>query len=59
MDLPVWFEIATFVGLAVLLLADLALVVRRPHEPSVKEATVWVVLLRRRSPWSSALVLLR
>jgi tellurite resistance protein TerC len=43
MDLPVWFEIATFVGLTVLLLADLALVVRRPHEPSVKEATAWVV----------------
>ena len=43
MDLPVWFEIATFVGLTVLLLADLALVVRRPHEPSVKEATGWVV----------------
>src|ERR687885_2498388 len=43
MELPVWFEVATFVGLTVLLLADLALVVRRPHEPSVKEATVWVV----------------
>jgi tellurite resistance protein TerC len=42
-ELPVWFEIATFVGLTVLLLADLALVVRRPHEPSVKEATAWVV----------------
>src|SRR5215207_11675978 len=43
MELPVWFEVATFVGLTVLLLADLALVVRRPHEPSVKEATAWVV----------------
>ncbi|MCZ2805099.1 TerC family protein [Modestobacter sp. VKM Ac-2983] len=43
MELPVWFEISTFVGLTVLLLADLALVVRRPHEPSVKEATLWVV----------------
>jgi tellurite resistance protein TerC len=42
MELPVWFEIATFVGLTVLLLADLALVVRRPHEPSMKEATLWV-----------------
>jgi len=43
MTLPAWFEIATFVGLTVLLLADLALVVRRPHEPSVKEASIWVV----------------
>jgi tellurite resistance protein TerC len=42
MELPVWFEIATFVGLTLLLLADLALVVRRPHEPSMKEAGLWV-----------------
>ena len=42
MELPVWFEIATFVGLTVLLLADLAIVARRPHEPSIKEASLWV-----------------
>jgi tellurite resistance protein TerC len=41
-ELPVWFEIATFVGLTVLLLGDLAIVARRPHEPSVKEAGIWV-----------------
>jgi tellurite resistance protein TerC len=41
-ELPVWFEITTFVGLTVLLLADLAIVARRPHEPSVKEASMWV-----------------
>ena len=41
-DLPLWFEIATFVGLTVLLLADLAIVARRPHEPSMKEAGLWV-----------------
>jgi tellurite resistance protein TerC len=41
-DLPVWFEVATFVGLTVLLLADLAIVARRPHEPSMKEAGLWV-----------------
>jgi tellurite resistance protein TerC len=41
-QLPVWFEIATFVGLTALLLADLALVARRPHEPSPKESAVWV-----------------
>jgi tellurite resistance protein TerC len=41
-ELPVWFEVATFVGLTVLLLADLAIVARRPHEPSVKEAGIWV-----------------
>ncbi|SFL08108.1 TerC family protein [Geodermatophilus ruber] len=42
MELPVWFEIATFVGLTVLLIADLAIVARRPHEPSFKEASLWV-----------------
>src|SRR3954462_14833125 len=42
MDVPAWFEISTFVGLTGLLLADLALVARRPHEPSVKEASLWV-----------------
>src|SRR3954469_8569903 len=42
MNVPVWFEVTTFVALAVLLLADLAIVARRPHEHSVKEATAWV-----------------
>jgi len=41
-QLPVWFTIATFVGLTVLLVADLAIVARRPHEPSLKEASLWV-----------------
>ena len=41
-ELPVWFEVATFVGLTVLLLADLLYVVRRPHEPSFKESGLWV-----------------
>jgi tellurite resistance protein TerC len=41
-QLPLWFEIATFVGLTLLLLADLALVARRPHEPSAREAGLWV-----------------
>jgi tellurite resistance protein TerC len=41
-DLPTWFTIATFVGLTALLLGDLAIVARRPHEPSVKESSLWV-----------------
>ena len=43
MDVPVWFETATFAVLGVLLLVDLLLVVRRPHEPSLRECTAWVV----------------
>jgi tellurite resistance protein TerC len=42
MTLPVWFEVATFAGLAVLLLVDLLVVSRRPHVPSVRESTLWV-----------------
>ena len=42
MDLPTWFSIATFVGLTALLLADLAIVARRPHEPSARESALWV-----------------
>jgi tellurite resistance protein TerC len=42
MTLPLWFEIATFAGLAVLLVADLLIVARRPHVPSVRESTLWV-----------------
>jgi tellurite resistance protein TerC len=41
-DLPTWFSIATLVGLTALLLADLAIVARRPHEPTVRESALWV-----------------
>ena len=42
MQLPVWFEIGSFVVLGIILLIDLLLVVKRPHEPSMKEAGLWV-----------------
>ncbi len=42
MALPMWFETATFVVLGGLLLADLVLVARRPHVPSMRECTLWV-----------------
>lgn len=41
-ELPVIFEVGTFVALGVVLLFDLLLVVKRPHEPSMKEAGLWV-----------------
>jgi tellurite resistance protein TerC len=40
--LPQWFQIATFAGLTVLLILDIALVFRRPHEPSTRESALWV-----------------
>ncbi|MDE8669698.1 TerC family protein [Pseudarthrobacter sp. H3Y2-7] len=42
LDLPVWFEVGSFVVLGLIILLDLLLVVRRPHEPSMKEAGLWV-----------------
>ena len=40
--IPVWFEIGSFVVLSLILLADLLLVVKRPHVPSPKESGLWV-----------------
>lgn len=42
LDLPVWFEVGSFVFLGLLLLADLLIVTRRPHVPSMKESGLWV-----------------
>ncbi len=41
-ELPVVFEVGTFVVLGLVLVFDLLLVVKRPHEPSMKEAGLWV-----------------
>lgn len=43
MLLPAWFEIGSCVVLVLILIADLLLVTRRPHIPSMKESTLWVV----------------
>lgn len=44
MDVAGWIWIATLAGLGTLLLFDLAIVARRPHEPSITESTVWVTV---------------
>jgi len=44
MDVPGWVWILTLVGLTTLLLFDLVIIGRRPHEPSMRESTAWVVL---------------
>ncbi|WP_435829208.1 TerC family protein [Actinocatenispora sera] len=38
-----WVWVATIVGLLAILLADLAIVGRRPHVPTLRECTMWVV----------------
>lgn len=43
MDIHNWVWAATIGVLVVVLLADLLIIGRRPHEPSMREATGWVV----------------
>ncbi|WP_426183419.1 TerC/Alx family metal homeostasis membrane protein [Microbacterium sp. TWP3-1-2b2] len=42
MNIPVWFEITSLVVLTVILIADLLLILKRPHIPSTKESSLWV-----------------
>jgi tellurite resistance protein TerC len=44
MDVPGWVWTATLVGMTAILIADLLIVARRPHEPSLREAALWVTL---------------
>jgi tellurite resistance protein TerC len=43
LELPLWFEIGSLVILTLILVADLLLVLKRPHIPSIRESTLWVV----------------
>lgn len=43
MELPVWFEVGSLIVLTLILIADLLLILKRPHIPSNRESTLWVV----------------
>lgn len=43
LTLPLWFEIGSLVTLTLILVADLLIILRRPHIPSTRESTLWVV----------------
>jgi len=43
MELPVWFEVGSLVVLTLILVGDLLLILKRPHIPSTRESTLWVV----------------
>ena len=40
--LPLWFEVGSLVVLTLILVADLLIVYKRPHVPSIREASLWV-----------------
>ena len=41
--IPVWFEIGSLVALTLIIVADLVLAYKRPHIPTVRESSLWVV----------------
>ena len=41
-ELPTWFQVVSLTAMVALLLADLIIVGRRPHVPSVRESATWV-----------------
>ncbi len=43
LQLPLWFEIGSLVVLTLILIADLLIILKRPHIPSTRESTLWVV----------------
>jgi tellurite resistance protein TerC len=43
LGLPIWFEIGSLVVLTLILVGDLLLILKRPHIPSTRESTLWVV----------------
>ena len=42
LNIPLWFEIATYVGLALVLGFDIFWAYRRPHIPSTRESGIWI-----------------
>ena len=42
LQIPLWFEIGTYVALALILTADVVIAYRRPHVPSTRESALWI-----------------
>ncbi|WP_125099630.1 TerC family protein [Leucobacter chromiireducens] len=40
--LPFWFEVTSMIVLVAILVIDLLLIIKRPHVPSMREASLWV-----------------
>lgn len=40
--LPLWFEVGSMIVLVAILILDLLLIIKRPHVPSMREASLWV-----------------
>ncbi|WP_395640071.1 TerC family protein [Pseudolysinimonas sp.] len=42
LSIPLWFEIGTYVALALILGFDIVLAFKRPHIPSTRESALWI-----------------
>jgi len=42
LEIPLWFEIGTYVALLLILAADVFIAYRRPHVPSTRESALWI-----------------
>jgi tellurite resistance protein TerC len=42
LDIPLWFEIGSYVALALIIAADVFIAYRRPHVPSTRESALWI-----------------
>lgn len=42
LTIPVWFEVTSFIVLILILVGDLALIMKRPHVPSARESARWI-----------------
>jgi tellurite resistance protein TerC len=42
LEIPLWFEIGTYVALVLILTADVVIAYRRPHVPSTRESALWI-----------------
>ena len=42
LSIPLWFEIGTYIALALILGFDIFLAFRRPHIPSTRESALWI-----------------
>lgn len=43
LEIPVWFEIGSLVVMSIIIIADLVIAYKRPHIPTVRESSLWVV----------------
>jgi tellurite resistance protein TerC len=42
LEIPLWFEIGTYIALLLILAADVFIAYRRPHVPSTRESALWI-----------------